>query len=226
MTAETAPFTLTIVRTEAETRTFIDEVLMPIADRLSDGLFSAEGLLRVSREQDIYYSDEPGDWAHIGFSAQRINPDIPDEVLFNIFVHNATDTIPFPDESELSDDEALAEFQTSFLLVEDGEIDANEDEGNHGDYEELVVEELEFYISTHTMRPVRERDWLYVRDGETIGVVSHVDVASTKWIANDLRQAYMLARESMCMRKQFDRLDLTTIAGILGRLGLLQKAHT
>lgn len=221
------PYSGEMVRTKRQSREFFRNVLMPVADKIAGCSFQTSGLYQVERSQNISESDGSADWAEIGFKAVRLDPRVrPSIIQFNIWAHNATDTsvIPFPERAQ----KALAAapedspFGGSPLMLEFAIKPDNEDDDELADsgFEDVAVEELDFYLDNINFRPIRDLDYTFARDGELVWQESHSNPDPSFWVGDTVPDQVAMMRTEHQLRDEFDAIDLEIIAGILGRLGL------
>ena len=218
------PYSGKVVKTKKQSKAFISAVLMPAADIIAGCSFAKNGLHQVSREQNISCSDEPGDWAEIGFRVIRTNPlDNPRLMQFNIWIHNATDTsqIPLPEAALIRTGDERDRYLGGLLLEGREEESDNEEEYDDYDFENIVIEQKDFFLDNDSYRPVKELEYVYACDGSVVWEESLTTGVPGHWKGDSYQEQMDLLHLEHSLRDEFDSLDLTLIGGVLGRLGLL-----
>lgn len=225
------PYTEPVVRTKRQSRAFIRDVLMPAADILANCSFRKSGIYKVGNTQSISLSEMPCDWVEIGFDAIHLQPDEnPREIQFNLWAHTATDTahIPMPEAAvSVTAGEERSHFIGGVLLEPaspdaDDDDDDDEDDGYDGSFEDIVIEQRDFYLNTVTQQPVRHLDYSFARDGNVVWQESHSLPVFPHWLGDTMEEQRSLDRVETSLYSEFDALDIQLIAGILDRLRLLR----
>lgn len=199
---------------------------MPAADIIGNSSFKKSTLRQVTREQNISCSDDPSDWAEIGFRAVRMDPvDNPKLIQFNIWVHNATDTnhIPIPELALAHNPEGRDKYIGALILDEsdDEESDLYDDCMEDCGFENVVIEQREFFLDNDSCRPTIELEYAFALDGSVIWEESATSAVPGVWHGDSYQEQMDLLRLESSLRNEFDKLDLDLIGGILGRLGLI-----
>lgn len=213
------PYPVKTVRSKKQSKAFINDILMPAADIIVNCSFKKSNLRQATREQNISFSDDPSDWAEIGFRAVRTDPiENPKLILFNIWVHNATDTshIPLPEAVQVMGANEHEKYIGALLLDEEYE----DDEVESG-FENVVIEQREFFIDNGSYLPIKELQYAFACDGSVIYEESATTQFPTEWCGDSYQEQLDLMQLERSLRNEFNELDLTLIGGILGRLGLI-----
>lgn len=217
------PYSGPVVRTKKQSKAFINGVLLPAADIIANCSFKKSGMHQVTREQNISCSDDPGDWTEVGFRAVRIDPiDNPKLIQFNLWIHNATDTsqIPLPEAALVRTGDDRDRYLGGLMLEADPEDDDDEEYDEY-DFENIVIEQRDFYLDNGSHRPVKELEYAFARDGSVIWEESLTSGVPGHWRGDSYQEQMDLMRLERSMRSEFDELDLSLIGSVLGRLGLL-----
>jgi hypothetical protein len=218
------------VRTEEQAKEFLDSVLLPAADLIAGGSFIKSGIDRVARLQELSTGSSSGSWTDIGFEATRLRPDDdPTEVLYNIWAYNAADTSQFPFSKKAKHAAAILTNKGVFgrNIIEQVLGQEVPEEELETDYKDEVVEQHDFYIDSHSLVPIRDVDFAYVRDGivvwrdsaESLTVGEITGPMDNGERGMDKYGGLLTADKEFV--SAFDELDLELIGGILQRLGLL-----
>lgn len=206
----------------SQAKLFANDVCLRAASSLAGMDYLKYPFDLVARSQAFILDAYEGDRTSVGFSATKMYGDYGKpftSVNYNIWVHSS---LYFNSNMLEALDKEQADMIAAYLEAHpDAEIIKTTNMGLDDDVNDIVItDHIEFYINSKQRKPVKQRFYRFTHDGDRIMDIIYAQPFPMSWLGDNPSEQLLLTKLADEYLSTFDSLDIRTMLGVLGRIGL------